>query len=98
MTESLTTYLVKMANEFHFADYHVNAPSEEEARSIMRDLAQNGELEETAQEEYEMAKADDRYNPIRSDYTYRIDLVGEAYERDGRADTAPIMVKSGGNG
>jgi hypothetical protein len=97
-TQTLTTYIVKMANEYHWADFHVNAVSEEEAREKMQKTAENGELAEVADEEYEMAVADDRYDPDRGDYTYRIHNVEAAGDYDQRAEDAPHMIKSGGNG
>ena len=97
-TQTLTTYTIKMANRFHWANFHVNADSEEEAREKMREVAEEGALADSAEEEYEMAVANDRYDPDRSDYTYRIHDLEAAGDYDQRADDAPHMVKSGGNG
>jgi len=97
-TQTLTTYTIKMANRFHWADFHVNATSEEDAREKMRKVAENGELADAADEEYQMAVADDRYDPDRSDYTYRIHDVETAGDYDQRADGLPHHLSSGGNG
>jgi phosphoribosylformylglycinamidine (FGAM) synthase PurS component len=97
-TQTLTTYTIKTANAFHWADFHVNAASEEEAREKMREVAEEGTLADTAEEEYEMAVADDRYDPDRSDYTYRIHNVEAAGDYDQRADGSPHHLSSGGNG
>jgi len=97
-TKTATTYTVKMANGYHWADYHINATSEKEAREKARTLAEEGELADTADEEYEMALADDRYDPTRREYRYRVDLVEPADDYDPRADDTPHMIKSGGNG
>jgi hypothetical protein len=96
-TQTTTTFTVKMANRYHWADYHINATSEDEARDTARTMAEEGELADIAEEEYEMAEADDRYDPDRRDYTYRIDSVEPADDHDQRAD-APHMVAAGGNG
>jgi len=93
-----TTYAVKMANEYHWVDFHINASSEEEAREKARALAEDGELADAAKEEYKMAQNDDRYDPTPREYRYRIDLIEEADEHAPRAEDAPHMVKSGGNG
>ena len=98
MTQTLTTYTVKMANEYHFADYHVNATSEVKAREKMREVAEEGALADTAEEEYEMAVADDRYDPDRRDYRYRIRDIEAANDYDQRADGSPHHLRSDGNG
>jgi len=45
-----------------------------------------------------MAVADDRYDPDRRYYRYRIRNIEAADDYDQRADDAPHMVNSGGNG
>jgi hypothetical protein len=97
-TQNTTTYSIKMENEYHYADYHVNATSEQEARDKMRTVAEKGDLAETADEEYEMARQDDRYDPDRRDYTYHITDVKPADEHDQQANDAPHMISSGGLG
>jgi len=97
-TQILTTYKVKMANEAFWVDFHVNATSEDEAREKMREIARDGMLADTAEEEYEMAVKDDRFDPDRSDYTYRVDMIEPANGYDQRADGSPHHLRSGGNG
>ena len=97
-TETLTTYTIKMANAYFWVDYHINATTEEEARATARTMAEDGELSDAAAEEYEMAVRDDRYDPDRGDYTYRISHVEPTDGHDPRADNGPHMIKGGGNG
>jgi len=97
-TQTLTTYFVKMVNAYHWANFHINAASQEEAREKMREVAEEGTLADTAEEEYEMAVADDRYDPDRRDYRYRIHDVEAASDYDQRADESPHHLRSGGNG
>lgn len=96
-TQTLTTFTVKLSNEYFWAEYHINALSEEAARDKARALATEGELADAAEEEYKMGD-DDIYDDEPDDYRYEIYLVEPADDYDQRADDGPHMVMSGGNG
>jgi len=50
-TKTLTTYKAKMSNEHFWADFYVNAASQEAAREKLRTLAEEGRLADSAEEE-----------------------------------------------
>ncbi|AFJ21472.1 hypothetical protein [Salisaeta icosahedral phage 1] len=97
MTDRAKTYKTALANSYYWVSYHINAPSEDAACQEAREMAATGELADQAKEEFEMAQADDRFEPKREEYTYKISLVEEA-DYDPLAEDGARMVDSGGNG
>jgi hypothetical protein len=89
-----STYTVRMANAFFWAEFHINAETEAEVRFKAQELAGRGTLAFYAEQEYQMALRKNGYDPDRRDYTYRLERIEPADIYDPRANDAPHPLTS----
>jgi hypothetical protein len=105
-TDSESFFIAKFSNCAYFVHVAIRAEDESEARDKALQYAED-HLQEAADEEYEMAVADDRYDPDRSEWTYSLGVLEPASFHEVTERRREIMQrrgddthmgKSGGNG